>query len=142
MIVNSHLFEAFLECSTKCWLRSRAEPTAGNTYAEWARAQSKAYYEDGLKRLLAMFPESNRAIAAPISENLKDATWRVIGDIRLSTNNLELHLQAVERMPSEGRAGSISSSHIVLNSLTNLPKTISCRSRSTRTCSPKPLDVR
>ena len=41
MIVNSHLFEAFLECSTKCWLRSRAEPTAGNIYAEWARAQSK-----------------------------------------------------------------------------------------------------
>src|ERR1035437_3360549 len=44
MIVSSQLFEAFLECSTKCWLRSRAEPTAGNIYAEWARAQSEAYY--------------------------------------------------------------------------------------------------
>jgi hypothetical protein len=53
MIVNSHLFEAFLECSTKCWLRSRAVPTVGNAYADWARAQSEAYYGDALKRLLA-----------------------------------------------------------------------------------------
>ncbi len=104
MIVNSHLFEAFLECSTKCWLRSRAVPTAGNAYADWARAQSEAYYEGGLKRLVAMHPESKRAIAAPISKNLKDATWRVTGDIRLSAKDLESHLQAVERMPSQGGA--------------------------------------
>jgi hypothetical protein len=47
MVVSSHLFEAFLECPTKCWLRSRAEPTAGNAYAEWAQAQNKAYCERG-----------------------------------------------------------------------------------------------
>ena len=54
MVISSPIFEAFLECPTKCWLRSRAEPTAGNAYAEWARAQNEAYYEDGLNRLLAM----------------------------------------------------------------------------------------
>jgi predicted RecB family nuclease len=104
MIVNSHLFEAFLECRTKCWLRSRTVPTVGNAYVHWARAQSEAYYDGALKRLVAMHPESKRAIAAPISKNLKDATWRVISDIRLSANDLESHLQAVERMPSEGGA--------------------------------------
>ncbi len=30
MIVSSPLFEAFLECSTKCWLRSRAAVFTGN----------------------------------------------------------------------------------------------------------------
>jgi hypothetical protein len=49
MIVSSQLFEAYLECSPKCWLRSRNESTAGNAYAEWARAQKEAYYEAGLK---------------------------------------------------------------------------------------------
>ena len=67
MIVNSHLFEAFLECSTKCWLRSRAEPTTGNAYAEWARAQNEAYYEGGLKSLREILPESDRAIAPPLT---------------------------------------------------------------------------
>ena len=103
MIVSSQLFEAYLECSTKCWLRSRAEPTAGNVYAEWARAQNETYYEDGLKRLFAMHPESDRAIAPPISENLKDATWCMAIDVRLRTNDLESRLQAVERIPSKGR---------------------------------------
>jgi hypothetical protein len=37
MIVSSPLFEAYLECDTKCWLRARAEPGTGNIYAEWVR---------------------------------------------------------------------------------------------------------
>ena len=87
MIVNSHLFEAFLECSTKCWLRSRAEPTAGNIYAEWARAQSKAFCEGGLRRLLAMFPENDRAIAPPISQYARDA------DVALRQRRARAHQQ-------------------------------------------------
>ena len=107
MIISSPVFEAYLECPTKCWLRSRAEPTAGNAYAEWARAQNEAYYEDGLKRLLAMFPESDRAMGPPISKNSKDVTWRIASDVRLRTNNLETRLQAVEKMPSEGRGRTV-----------------------------------
>ena len=38
---RSRLFEAYLECSTKCWLRSRAEPATGNFYAEWAHLQNE-----------------------------------------------------------------------------------------------------
>src|SRR4029077_20397619 len=30
MVVSASLFEAYLECSTKCWLRAHAEPSAGN----------------------------------------------------------------------------------------------------------------
>ena len=103
MIVSSQLFEAYTECATKCWLRSRAEPTAGNVYAEWARAQNETYHQDGLKRLLATFPENDRAIAPPISKNSKDATWRIAIDVRLRTNELESRLHAVERIASEGR---------------------------------------
>jgi hypothetical protein len=53
MIVSSQLFEAYLECSTKCWLRSRAEPVTGNVYAAWARQEKETYLDYGLKRLLA-----------------------------------------------------------------------------------------
>ena len=49
MIVSSPLFEAYLECDTKCWLRARAEPSAGNTYAEWARLKN----EESNRRALA-----------------------------------------------------------------------------------------
>jgi len=58
MIVGSQLFKSYAECSTKCWLRSRAEPVTGNYYAGWVRAQNEIYFKDGLKRLLATFPNA------------------------------------------------------------------------------------
>jgi predicted RecB family nuclease len=106
MIVSSQLFEDYIECATKCWLRSRAEPAAGNVYAEWARAQNEAYRQDALKKLLAVRPESDRVIGPPISKSSKDATWRIAIDVRLRTNELESRLHAVERIASEDR-GSI-----------------------------------
>jgi predicted RecB family nuclease len=104
MIISSPLFEAYLECDTKCWLRAHAERSTGNTYAEWARLQSASYCEDGREHLLATFPENSRAIAPLISKNVKDLTWRVATDVRLQTNYLESRLQALEKMPSKGRA--------------------------------------
>jgi predicted RecB family nuclease len=103
MIVSSELFEASLECTTKCWLRSRAEPTAENVYAEWARAQNETYRQAGIKTLLAILSESDCAMGPSISKDTKDASWRIAIDARLRTNDLESCLQIVERIPSEGR---------------------------------------
>jgi predicted RecB family nuclease len=107
MIISPQIFEAYLECSTKCWLRSRAEPITGNAYAEWARAQNEAYNEGGLNRLLAILPESERAMGPPISRNSKDVTWRIAIDLCLRTNNLETHIRVVEKMPSDGRGRTV-----------------------------------
>ena len=106
MIVSSQLFEAYIECATKCWLRSHAEPAAANVYAEWARAQNEVYRQDALKELLAVLPEGDRAMGPAISKNSKDATWRIAIDVRLRTNELESCLHAVERTASEGRGST------------------------------------
>jgi predicted RecB family nuclease len=106
MIVSSQLFQAYIECATKCWLRSRAEPAAGNLYAEWAREQNETYRQDALKRLLAGLPEGDHAIGPPISKNSKDTIWRIALDVRLRANELESRLHAVERIASEGRGGT------------------------------------
>ena len=102
MIINSKLFEAYLECPTKCWLRSRAEPAKPNYYAEWARAQNETYLEYGLIRLLVPFAKSDQATAPPIPKNPKDVTWCLAIDALWRTKDLESSLQAVERIPSEG----------------------------------------
>jgi predicted RecB family nuclease len=104
MIVSSALFESYLECSTKCWLRSGAEPAIGNFYAEWVRAQNETYFQDGFRRLLATLPESDRSIAPLIPKTPKDVTWRLAVDMHWRTGDLESRLQAVERVPAEGRS--------------------------------------
>jgi predicted RecB family nuclease len=103
MITSPQLLESYLQCPTKCWLSSRAEPPAGNSYADWVNVRKKSYLEDGLKRLLTKFPESECATAPAITKNLKDFTWRLAIDVRWKTEEVESYLQAVERMPAEGR---------------------------------------
>jgi hypothetical protein len=108
MIISYQLFEAYLFCPLKCWLRSRAEPIAGNKYAEWTGARKEAYHhKEGVKRAFAPFAESARANPAIISNNFRDAMWRFATDVRLRTRDLESRLLAVEKVPSKGRGRPI-----------------------------------
>jgi len=43
MVINSQLFEAYLKCATKCYLKSLGEAGVGNAYAEWLQAQNEIY---------------------------------------------------------------------------------------------------
>jgi predicted RecB family nuclease len=76
MNISADLFEAFIKCSTKCWLRASGEPTSGNAYAQWVKAQNKCYRDDAAKRLIADVP-ANECEVAPVAENLKSAKWRL-----------------------------------------------------------------
>jgi predicted RecB family nuclease len=102
MIVSTQLFEAHLECPTKCWLLSRAEPAPGNIYAEWVRVQKATYCDEGIKRLLAGVAESDLATGLSIEKNLV-GNWRLVVDLRLRTAKLESHLRAAERTSPEAR---------------------------------------
>ena len=128
MIITPFLFEAFLKCQTKCWLRFTGEPPAGNTYAEWVQAEHESYRADAVKRLIANAPTDECAVA-PTTESLKTAKWRLAmgvpartefdsnrgkeGQTATTENGqslltsaatiVELRLHAIERIASEGR---------------------------------------
>jgi predicted RecB family nuclease len=82
MNISVDLFEAFIKCSTKCWLRASGEPTSGNAYAEWEKVQNKFYRDDAAKRLIADVP-ANECEVAPVAENLKNAKWRLAVGIQV-----------------------------------------------------------
>src|ERR1039458_7852074 len=103
MIISSQVFESYLQCPTKCWLRSRTEQPAGSAYAEWISAQNETYSQMGLKRLVAAFPECDCTTAPPTPNHRKEVIWRLAIDVRWKTNYLESRLQAVERVPAKGR---------------------------------------
>src|SRR5713226_8580717 len=82
MKIPADLFEAFIKCSTKCWLRAAGEPTSGNAYAEWVKSQNESYRTDAAKRLIADVPV-NECDVAPVAENLKIAKWRLAVGVEL-----------------------------------------------------------
>jgi predicted RecB family nuclease len=105
MRISSDLFNAFLKCPTKCWLRAAGEPASGNSYTEWARSQNRSYHVTEIQRLLSQTAKGEVAVSPP-PENLKAAKWRLATNLavhgRMNNHLLESELHALERAPSEG----------------------------------------
>lgn len=97
--ITAHLFEAFLKCLTKCYLRSLCETGTENTYADWFRTRSASYHEDGIRRLIDNIPEDERVTGAAATANVKAAKWRLAVDLVAHAQNLESLLHAVEQVP-------------------------------------------
>lgn len=104
MKVTPDVFEAFLKCPTKCWLRATGESSAGNTYAEWVKAQNDSYRATETERLIAEFA-SNEVARAPTMENVMAAKWRLASSLVVHAQTdrciLESELHAMERMLAE-----------------------------------------
>src|SRR6266581_3864303 len=106
MKITPDLFESFLKCPTKCWLRAAAEPTSGNAYAEWVQTQNESFRATATERLLLEIPK-DESVLWPPAENLKAAKWRlaanVVVQVQMNSCVLESKIHALERVPSEGR---------------------------------------
>ncbi|MBN1508715.1 MAG: TM0106 family RecB-like putative nuclease [Sedimentisphaerales bacterium] len=103
MTITSHLFEAYLKCPTKCWLRSQGEAGDENAYAHWVWTQNESYRSEATKHLLEGIPQNECVMAPPAPQNPKSAKWRLVVDLLAQTQDLESRLHAVERVPSESR---------------------------------------
>jgi CRISPR/Cas system-associated exonuclease Cas4 (RecB family) len=76
MKITPDLFQAYLKCPTKCWLRATGESSSGNAYAEWVKTQNESYRVAGTEQLVAESP-NGEVEASPAAENLKAAKWRL-----------------------------------------------------------------
>ena len=107
MKITLDVFEAYLKCPTKCWLRANDEPSTGGSYPEWVEMQNDAYRARETRRLVAEFPNHEVAVS-PDMKNLKAARWRLATSLAVQAEMdscaLESELHALERVPAEGRA--------------------------------------
>lgn len=103
MTITTHLFEAFLKCPTKCYLRSLGETGTENAYADWVRTQNESYCSDGIKRLMEGAAPDEFVVGPRGTKNLKTVKWRLAVNLVVRVQNLESSIHAVERLPSEGQ---------------------------------------
>ena len=103
MPITSHLFEAYLKCQTKCFLRSLNEPSAANPYSDWVQVQQASYLSEGIKRLTQGVAQ-NECITRPITgQNVQSVTWLLAAENPARVQNLESTIHAVERLAREGQ---------------------------------------
>ena len=107
MTITDQLFEAFLQCPTKCFLRAKGEAPTGNVYSEWVRGQFEAYRSAIATRL------TERVSAIELPSGLLDLAnsistdWRCALGVRARSINLESHIHAVERTPLQSADSTV-----------------------------------
>lgn len=77
MTITASLFEAFIKCPTKCYLRSLGNTGAENAYANWVRDQSESYHTEGIKHLIKGIAPDDFALGLTCTETLATAKWRL-----------------------------------------------------------------
>src|SRR3989337_2575803 len=104
MVISAPIFEAYLKCPSKCWFLFLGKKGDPNIYSDFFRTQNNAYRAAGIKRLMAKNkPYECIVRQSPVLGDLKTATWLFAVDFSANNGNLESRLQAVERVPSDGR---------------------------------------
>ena len=106
MKITSDLFQAYLKCPTKCWLRATGELGTGNSYSEWVQAQNLSYRATEVARLVATSPK-NEIATSPNLKHIQTAKWRlatgVAADVQIDSKILESELHAVQLVPDKNR---------------------------------------
>ena len=109
MTITPSLFEAYLKCPTKCFLRWLGQTSAGNECADFDRAQQASYETEGIKRLTQTLATNPCVAGDSVTLTGKRAKWRVaIGPVARA-GDLESTIEAIEQVPAEsqGKQGQL-----------------------------------
>jgi predicted RecB family nuclease len=98
MVISDTIFEAFLECPTKCWLQHNEKPGDDNVYTNFVKKQRNDYRYFGLSQLiLKMNP--NKCVQSPLIQvPIKKINWLLAYDFVTAKDNWLSRPDAVERV--------------------------------------------
>jgi hypothetical protein len=125
MKITSHLFEAYVKCPTKCWLRSTGEQMTDRNCAQYAQARDESYRTAEIDLMLSRIDQSE-FMRSPHGDCLKAGKWRLATGVLAQTPHLESYLHAVESFPSERRGTPAQLIPFASFPITNSVRTRSC----------------
>ena len=103
MTITPVLFEAYLKCPTKCFLRWLGETSTDNECADFDRAQHASYQREGIKRVTQTLATNACVTGASVTLTGKRAKWRVAIGLVARAGDLESTIDAIEQVPAESR---------------------------------------
>ncbi len=125
MTITNELFEAFLRCPTKCFLRAEGAFPSGNVYAEWVRREAELYRVGAARNLMARLSPLTLGPTKGLlnRSDFDSAIWRCAVDSTVQSQNLQSQIHVIERIPL--KAPELSSQFVPIRFVrTNRPNNV------------------
>jgi hypothetical protein len=104
MKITPDLFEAYLKCPMKCWLRAAGEAPTENPYAEWVKTENESYRASETARLVGGLYDGEVA-TNPEAEHLKSARWQLATNLVVSAPYRSADSHVRETVPDDETCG-------------------------------------
>src|ERR1044072_5154145 len=103
MLITDDIFQAFLKCETKAYLKSANSEAAHPEIADWRQRVVERYKRICCTRLCAAFSEDECLADPSTLQDFKNNKYHLLIDCVVHTQGLLTHIPALERLPTTER---------------------------------------
>lgn len=100
-VITASLFEDYINCPTKCFLRVSLEKESEDSHSIWIKKQNASFQHNAIERLANKFDVKNIVVNPSVSKKSKDESWLLAIDWSIRAQDIETNLQAVEQQASK-----------------------------------------
>lgn len=105
MLLTDEIFEAYLKCETKSYLKSTSIIEGQSEFAEWRDELSSTFKQKGIAQLQRGFGRGEYFTGTPPLEVIKAGGYLLIIDCSLKAQNLKSNIHALERIALKRKTG-------------------------------------
>ena len=102
MQITEEIFQTFLKCKTKCYLRISGTVGLQPEFRDWERFVAEDFQQKCSQRLLSNFRQDECFVGTPSPQELENKKYRIVINCIVQAQKVQSHIQALERLPSPG----------------------------------------
>ena len=102
MQITEEIFQTFLKCKTKCYLRISGTVGLQPEFGDWERFLAEDFQQKCSQRLLSNFRQDECFVGTPSPQELENKKYRIVINCIVQAQKVQSHIQALERLPSPG----------------------------------------
>ena len=102
MQITEDIFQAFLQCETKSYLKFSGTVGLQHEFSDWERNRIENYKQQCCDRLRSKFREEECLVSPALPPDLDKSKYRLVMDCVVHAQGLQSHIHALERTTAPG----------------------------------------
>jgi predicted RecB family nuclease len=100
MLITNEIFQAFLKCETKSYLKLSGEIGTRHSFTDWRLSIIEDFTRECRIRLCANYRDAEYLLYSSSLQDLENNKYRLVFACTVQAQNIQAHIQALERISS------------------------------------------